>query len=252
MGDTAPGRRRHPPHRRDPDLHGASPWPQPSPSTGGYWGGYVELANAPYSNVQASWTLPVLSGSTASEASFWVGFDGWGGYNGGWTVEQCGFDCVNNGGTYSYYAWSEYFPEDSRWWSPAAYPVSGGDHVSAQISWDGAAFNCTLTDTTKGWSYTERRGLLAAQIEESSVASSANQLPAYPLTAPIVRGSVEIIMEATENTLANFGTVSFTGVSTTPAMTSPVQVITNLTGTNNISLTALSGGAFSMTWLSGT
>ena len=245
-------RRRHPPHRRDPDLHGASPWPQPTPSTGGSWGGYVELVNAPYTSVQASWTLPALSGSTASEASFWVGLDGWGGYNGGWTVEQAGFDCVNNGGTYSYFAWSEYFPEDSRWWSTTAYPVSGGDSVSARVNFDGAHFNCTLSDVTQGWSYTEVRGLAAAQIEEYSAASSSNQLPAYPLAAPIVRGSAEIIMEATGNTLSDFGTVNFTGVSATPALTSPVQVIASLSGTNNISLTALSGGAFSMTWLSGT
>lgn len=248
---TQPSRRRGP-RPRDPHLgHGASPWPPATPVTGGAWAGYVELANAPYTSVQASIVLPTLSGETASAASFWVGFDGWGGYNGGYTVEQCGFDCVNNGnGTYTYDAWSEFFPEDSRWWSPTAYPVSGGDSVSMQITWDGTNFNLTLADSTQGWTYTEKRGLVAAQIEEYTEANSGAGVAAVPLTAPIVRGSIEVVMEAYTGTLADFGTVTFSDIS--PAMTSPIQVIAELSDTPNVSLTSLSGGSYSMTWLSGT
>ena len=240
-----------PPRFRSPDEHGASPWPPTSPAIGGAWGGYVELVNAPYVSVSASYTLPVLSGSTESAVAFWVGFDGFGGYNGGWSVEQCGFDCVINGSdSYTYDAWSEFYPGGSRWWSPSVYPVEGGDSVSAAVTWDGENFNLTLSDITQGWSYTEKKGLLAAQIEESTAENSDYGVPAIPATAPILRGSIDVVLEAYTGTLANFGTVTFTDIS--PTMTSPVQVITKLSSSENITVSSISDNSFSMVWLSGT
>lgn len=231
------------PRLADQPSQGVSPYPHPNPSNNTVWGGYTEQVNAPYNTVGASWTLPTLSGVTTSAVAIWVGFDGLGGYTGGNTVEQCGFDCFNSAGTFLYYPWTEPYPAQTEYWSPTAYPCAGGDAVSASVTWDGAYFNFTLSDSTKGWTYTEQKGLVAAQIEEQQSGRS------QPLTSPICRASAQIIVEDLEPPLANFGTITFTGI--TPTMTSPIKEVIVNTNTD-ISVSTISGGSFSITWLSGT
>jgi Peptidase A4 family len=141
------------------------------------WSGYaVTGANGSVTDVKSSWVVPAVScsGSPEGYAAFWTGIDGWTSS----TVEQIGTDsdCVNltgnATGTPTYYAWFEFYPQDA--YLIGGYSGSGvcesdcvfpGDTISAEVSFSGSAgggfrhrsgerFTVTITDETRGWSFT--------------------------------------------------------------------------------------------------
>ena len=201
------------------------------------WAGDVDTSLPSYTSVSASWTQPDLTGTTVSAAAFWVGFDGWTGA-GANIVEQCGTQVYNNSGTYIHNAWTEFYPALSEDWSPALeYPVAAGDQITASLTWDGTWFNVTMSDSTQGWTYTEKKGLVAAEIELGQAGT------------PPARTSAQVIAENFTGTLADFGSVTFTSVSGLPSPTGIICTNNGLSsGTVDMTPGTLSGGQFTVTW----
>jgi hypothetical protein len=160
------------------------------------WSGYADQA-ATFSDVKGSWTQPSVSCASRSRAyaSFWVGLDGYTSNS----VEQTGTDsdCAGRNRPV-YYAWYEMYPALPVTLSNR--PVAPGDSMSGEVSAFGTLFTVTVTDHTRGWTFTTSQTVTGAQ-----------------------RSSAEWVAEAPSNCastctvlpLANFGTMSFAGAATT-------------------------------------
>jgi hypothetical protein len=159
--------------------------------TSTHWSGYaVSGTNA--NQVIGTWTVPSVSCAAGenSWSSPWVGIDG----DVSNTVEQVGTDSDCRKGTPLYYAWYEMYPK-----SAVILPltVSPGDSVTGEVSYDASSgtFTLTFTDTTTP----------AQPPFQTTQQSKKAQLT-----------SVEWILEGPANqSLSNFGTVTFTGASAT-------------------------------------
>ncbi|MCI4364298.1 MAG: G1 family endopeptidase [Thermoplasmata archaeon] len=159
------------------------------------WAGFaVSSAKNTVTDVRSSWAVPAISGTcpllTNQYSSFWVGIDGYSST----TVEQIGTDSDCSGGSPSYYAWYEYFPNPSR--TITSLTISSGDKIYAEVNYTGGSFLLTLKDTTTGKSFSANRTLPGA-----------------------LRSSAEWIAEAPSGLtgvlpLADFGTVGFGHVNT--------------------------------------
>jgi hypothetical protein len=160
------------------------------------WAGYV-AGGTQFSSVSGSWVQPSADcGSGQTYSAFWVGLGGYSGGNGG--LEQTGTesDCVDGQAVYS--AWYELLPSGSV---RVPMDVSPGDTISAEVAVDGQSATLTITDVTNGETF------------------STQQTPSVLDTS-----SAEWIAEAPSRCfgsrcfglqLANFGTVQFSGSSTT-------------------------------------
>jgi hypothetical protein len=139
------------------------------------WSGYaVTGSTGSVTQVQASWVVPAVNCSETSGdgtnvyAAFWTGIDGWTSN----TVEQIGTDsdCVSPSGTPAtptYYAWFEFYPQPGYYiGNPnngfTGYIVAPGDSMSAEVTSSGSGggprggqrFTVTITDETRGWTFT--------------------------------------------------------------------------------------------------
>jgi hypothetical protein len=148
------------------------------------WSGYaVTGAKGSVTAVKGSWVVPSVKCTSNPDgyAAFWTGIDGWTSN----TVEQIGTDsdCVNlegtKTGTPTYYAWFEFYPRGSyligsynRNGVCTADCVAPGDVISAEVTASGNAakgrfggqpFTVTLTDETKGWTFTTTTTVSGAQ-----------------------------------------------------------------------------------------
>ncbi|MCI4366879.1 MAG: G1 family endopeptidase [Thermoplasmata archaeon] len=213
------------------------------------WGGWaVTASKGTVTDVKGSWIVPKIQGTCPSGyqySSFWIGIDG---YNSN-SVEQTGTDTDCQGGSPTYYAWFEFYPNPSHLIS--AVVVHPGNYISAEVHFANSKFTVSLKDlnTSKSFSKT------------SSVKGS--------------RSSAEWIAEAPSSgtgilPLADFGTARFgadaTGVTgtgdatisgTTGAIgsfTSTVQItmVSQSTSATKASPSALTpdGSSFNMTWVS--
>lgn len=201
-------------------------------STSTNWSGYATTGTT-YSDVKGSWVVPTATCSRRQTAysSFWVGIDG----DGTNSVEQTGTDSDCSRGTPTYYAWYEMYP---------AFPVNlsntvrSGDSMTAEVKYNsGSSFTLTITNNTRGWTFTTNQSLSGA-----------------------ARGSAEWIAEAPSSNsgvlpLANFGTVNFTactanGVSISSNPNPDEIVMTTSSGTVKAQPSGLGSGgqSFSVTW----
>jgi len=200
------------------------------------WSGYAATgANGAFSSVSASWTEPTAtcssSGRRSSDqyAAFWVGLDGYSSDS----VEQTGTDSDCVGRTPDYYGWYEMYPADPVYFSNTVRP---GDALSASVTFSGTeTYTLVLKDSTEGWTQTITQN-----------------------EAGLARSSAEVITEAPSSDtgvlpLADFGTVSYAGAEangTSLASLSPTEIImVDSSGLDKDSTSAISGGAFSNTWL---
>jgi len=193
------------------------------------WSGYaVTGANASVTDVKSSWIVPAVAcaGTPDAYAAFWAGIDGWTSS----TVEQIGTDsdCVNLQGNATgvptYYAWFEFYPKDayligsySRSGVCEAQCVSPGDTISAEVKWSGTAsgggfrhrpgerFTVTITDETRGWTFTTSATVPGAK------QSSAEVIAEAPFGCDTASGFCE---------LSDFGTVNYGDQLTAVANTS--------------------------------
>jgi hypothetical protein len=204
------------------------------------WAGYAVSANGvTFSDVVGSWVQPAVTCPTNAQqdASFWVGIDGYA--KGASTVEQTGTDSdcdkknkkLKTGGP-TYYAWWEMYPGASV---TIPEPVSPGDSMTAEVSASGSSFTLTLTDTTRGWSY-------------SPPPQSSSAAP---------RASAEWIAEAPSGCngcksvkLADFGSVTFSGLAVTASSTSfnDTQITMSKGKTVKASVVADSTSSFTVNW----
>ena len=215
------------------------------PETDANWSGYAVLGTA-FSNVTGSWTVASVScpaGATAF-ASQWIGIDGYAND----TVEQDGTDADCVFGTAHYSAWYEMYGDNAvnHGWAvplPASQdPVSPGDQMTASVSVSGSSWTLAIADATRGWS--------------DSVPIAA------PAQAP-QRASAEWILERPDlgplDSLADVGTVSFTGASASDATTSgPISAFTftplAMVGSTLLAAPGLlspNGESFSASWQAG-
>ena len=197
-------------------------------STSTNWSGYA-VTGGRYTSVSASWTQPTATCSGTAYSSFWVGLDG----DTSGTVEQTGTDADCSGSTPQYYAWYEMYPKFPVNLSGTVRP---GDHLSASVTTNGSGtFTLTITDSTRGWTYSTNQRLKRATLSSAEVIAEA----------PSSSGGVL--------PLANFGTVSFSGAkangTTLTSSTPGIDAITMKSGsTVKAQPGNISSGSFSVTW----
>lgn len=171
-------------------------------STSSNWSGYAAESSiaSPSSgyvqSVSGSWTVPTLtcSAGQATYVAVWVGIDGYSDS----TVEQTGTEQqCSSGGATTYYAWYEMYPHPMF----QLFTVYPGDSMSASVTYGrSGSFSLTITDSTPGHTNTATvtQTLHQAQLQSAE----------WIVEAPYSGGVLP---------LANFGTVSFTGATFTPA-----------------------------------
>jgi hypothetical protein len=162
------------------------------------WSGYAETGT--YTGVSATWTVPTVTSSTsATYSSAWIGVDGFNDSN----LIQTGTEEDYYNGAPHYNAWWEILPA-SETALPTSYSVGAGDRMSASIYETSSTvstgfffrrttehvWDITLSDTTRGWSYTTKQGYNGAGtsaewvVEAPEVGSRIATLAHYTITPP--------------------------------------------------------------------
>jgi len=224
------------------------------------WSGYgVTASSGAVTDVKGSWIVPSVNCATTPTgySAFWVGIDGFSSES----VEQTGTDsdCVSSTGktgTPTYYAWFEFYPNPGY---EIEFPkgVQPNDLITAEVKYigqstggghrgsSGAQFTITITDVTKGETYTI-----------TSAAPSANESSAeWIAEAPCCGKGNSILPLADFNSIQfSSGTATIKGVNGAIAsFGSNVQSITMVGQAAphivEAQPSSLSGGAFSVSWL---
>lgn len=166
-------------------------------STSSNWAGYA-VNGATFTDVQGTWVQPAVSCTAARSryAAFWVGLGGMSSGNGG--LEQTGTESDCEDGQPSYRAWYEILPAASV---SVPLTIAAGDTMSAEVSVNGAAVTLTLTDVTTTQTFTTT---VTPSVLDTSSAEWIAEAPSRCF------GSHCLPLQ-----LANFGTVQFSGSSTT-------------------------------------
>ncbi|HEV2639984.1 MAG TPA: G1 family glutamic endopeptidase [Actinocrinis sp.] len=192
-----------------------------------FWAGYADTGTAKFTSISGSWTVPKLDCATTKNSSVspWLGLDGWSSD----TVEQIGFDQDCQSGVAGYHPWVEMYPANSIYFTETLKP---GDVVTASVSVSGTTFTLSESDTTQGWTKT------------------------YTKTGNDRLSSAEAILEDLGSGIgqvADFGTIPFTGLTSNgkPLATAGTPNSTNLERGSTLLTknSALTGGAFTITWL---
>lgn len=195
------------------------------------WSGYA-AASGTYTSVSSSWTEPTGTCTSSNQyAAFWVGLDGYSSS----TVEQDGtmIECV--GRTAEYLAWYEMYPNNPVYFNVTLKP---GDHISASVTYDGSSkYTLKLADSTQGWSESVNQSLSGASNSSAEVI----------VEAPCCTSSGGILP------LADFHTAGFSGSTVDGSALSnsnPTQIIMiDNSGRDKDTVSSLSGGSFSATWV---
>lgn len=164
------------------------------------WAGYA-VTGQTFTDVRGTWVQPAVTCPTAGStyAAFWVGLGGATGGNGG--LEQTGTEADCRNGVAAYSAWYELLPDGSI---QVPLTVDPGDTMSAEVTADTSAGTATmtLTDLTTGQAFTTQQ---TPSILDTSSAEWIAEAPSQCLG-----GS-----RCLQLPLSNFGTVQFSGSSTT-------------------------------------
>jgi hypothetical protein len=124
------------------------------------WSGYA-VTGTGFTSASGSWHVPEVQCNKTPNASsgFWVGLDGF--QQGNDTIEQNGTASDCSGTTPVYYAWYEYYPAGAV--KIKNVPVTAGDIISAEVSYNGSEFTLTLTNETTGKTHSHTKALAGAQ-----------------------------------------------------------------------------------------
>jgi len=224
------------------------------------WSGYaVSGSSGAVTDAKGSWIVPTANCTTTPTgySAFWVGIDGFSSDS----VEQTGTDsdCVSltgKNGTPTYYAWFEFYPNPS-YEIQFSHGIQPGDLMTAEVTYagqttgaghrgPGAQFTVTITDVTKGETYTV-----------TSTAPSANESSAEWIAEAPCCGKANSVLP-----LSDFSTVQFNSGAATvqgakraiASFGSNVQEITMVDQAAPHSVKAqpvsVSGGAFFVSWVS--
>jgi hypothetical protein len=183
------------------------------PSTSSNWSGYAVVANrGAVSAVSGSWVVPAVSGKGNAFSSAWVGIDG----DGSGTVEQIGTDSDVSHGTPTYYAWYEMYPAPLV---SVSLTIHASDTVSASVTYKSGQFTLQLSDVTTGESFS------VSQKDSRARRSSADWVQEAPSAGGFAL------------TLANFGSISFSGAQATiNGTTGPVDAAFGKASVDEISM----------------
>ncbi len=170
------------------------------------WAGYVVASsattNTSFSAVSGSWTQPAADCSVGSpsDSAFWVGL---GGYSGD-SLEQTGTaaDCSATGQA-SYYVWYELVPAAQVQVNMTVQP---GDRLSAHVAVSGDTVTVSISDSTRHTSFSKQ-----LQMSDPNL-SSAEWIAEAP--SRCVSSSSQ---DCHILSLADFGSVTFTGASASAA-----------------------------------
>jgi hypothetical protein len=174
------------------------------------WAGYVVGGSSSatrYKSVSGSWVAPTAKCTSGQGySSFWVGLGGSGSgsdqsSSSSTSLEQAGTeaDC-NADGSATYSAWYELVPSAPVKVNMAVHP---GDHVTSKVTVDGSSVTIQLSNATTGASFTKT-------LEASNPdLSSAEWVAEAPSTCS------QGVSDCTPLSLADFGTVQFSGASAT-------------------------------------
>jgi hypothetical protein len=174
-----------------------------APQESSNWSGYADTG-ATFSAVSATWTVPTVtcSGGATTYSAQWTGIDG----DTSSTVEQDGTSADCSGGAASYNAWYEMYGDsavNSGDEVELSNPVSAGDIITASVSVTGSSWTLSLLDDngTK-WSF-------KTTVSFSGAAQSSAE---WVVERPEVCSRT-----CSLTTLADFGSVTFSGASATSA-----------------------------------
>ena len=214
--------------------HTIHPGARNATTTSTNWSGYAATGNnGAFTSVSSSWIEPTGTCRSGDQySSFWVGLDGYSSES----VEQTGSEVDCAGSTVEYYSWYEMYP---------VYPVNfsntvrPGDNLTGSVTYTGgSSFTLKLADTTQGWSHTVTKTLSGAARSSAEVIAEA----------PCCTNSGGILP------LADFGKVSFSGSTangSTLSSFNPEGInMVSASGVAEDSVSALSDGSFTATWLS--
>ena len=161
------------------------------------WAGYA-VSGSTFTDVKGTWVQPAVTCAATSStyAAFWVGLGGFSGGPGG--LEQIGTEGECQQGEPSYSVWYELLPAASVTIPMALAP---GDTVSAEVSVVGSTATLTISDATSGATFTTTA---TPSVLDTSSAEWIAEAPSRCFGSRCL-----------QLTLANFGTVQFSGSSTT-------------------------------------
>jgi hypothetical protein len=234
--DVTPGRIHHRTIKDRVDIEDGT-------STSTNWSGYA-VTGTDFTSATASWIVPEARNCNASQdqySSFWVGIDGFASSS----VEQTGTDSDCSGGSPSYYAWYEFYPNPS--FTINNMDVRPGDKMSARVTFANNEFTVSIKDERSGQSFH------TSQAVSGAARSSAEWIAEAPASNTVLP-------------LADFGTVDFgdhlTGITKTDDATDSttsgpigkfgtnIQKITMATSHPLATPTALStdGTSFKVRW----
>ncbi len=181
------------------------------------WSGYAASPGSGVTGVGATWVQPKVTGSNGAEVGEWVGIDGFGGS----TVEQCGVGATIVNGSAQYYAWYEFYGDQSgnskgpdySSQAIAGFSVNSGDVITAAVS--------LVAGTTRSFIFRMTDQPASGGKLESFFLEQTMQYVTPKLA------TAECIVENPNygnQHLANFGTINFSGVwatvnGTTDALT---------------------------------
>ncbi|HEX6497696.1 MAG TPA: G1 family glutamic endopeptidase [Micromonosporaceae bacterium] len=150
------------------------------------WGGHAASGSG-FASVSATWRQPAATcNSTADTYAPWVGLDGYGSP----MIEQTGVATDCSTGRAVHLAWYEFYPAQAVYLNAASYPVASGDVVHASVAYAGAStYRVTLSDRTRGWTFTTSRTVTASQ------------------------ASAEVIIESPPGRYPNFHSLTFTQIT---------------------------------------
>lgn len=207
------------------------------------WGGVVFGEHSSYTGITADFTIPSsLPAESGDLVSIWAGIG---------NVYQCGiymaYDSAKPGGV-STSPWSWWLAGAGELWDATAYPTGAGDSLSLSIEVTGANWLMTIANATQGWSYTEVKSTLCLNLGTwATTSGGAQSSPGwiYPV------GSAEVIIEKEgAGTTTDYGSITFTNVTTTPPATvAPSSLFTVNTAVDQYpGAFDVANGSFTMHW----
>jgi hypothetical protein len=208
------------------------------------WGGYQFTEHSSYTGISATFTIPALSGEAGALASMWVGLGG-GNYD---AIYQTGIYASYNTGSSGNNAsscWSWWLPGAGELWNTTAYPTAAGDSLTLTIQLTSVNWLMTITNHTEDWTYTEVKSVLAINV--GSIQNGGAGPTAWPY--PSETASIIIEKEGSDPN-PDYGSVEFTSVTTTPAISAaPNGIITVNTDIDQYpGEFNLGSGSFTMFW----
>jgi len=178
-------------------LPGVSALPAVTTAYSANWSGYVATNPSPFTSVSASWTVPSVSATSPGYSAVWVGMGGVDRSSNRLLQAGTEQDALSNGSAV-YYAWHEVYPRPSVF---VAY-ISPGDSITVSIS--------QVPANASAWRILIVRN--SATILNLTVTVRANL--ALEATAEFIVERPSIRPRNQLSTLANFGTVTFSGCNT--------------------------------------